>query len=325
MIESYVFDIILITLAIVILLHLYYNNSLFVSACEDKTEHMSIFGSSNNTQNQTNNIQVDSDEYRDPGTKGIERTDSTKPWYSEVNRSVSKSDKNYKLIFDDIYEGKMTSDPIEASSGGEYKTPATFDLNAFTKNTDEKFVDANGNLCTLNESSENMKRYIRDYVLDGNAQCGCAIDKSQSDFTRDEIEAYRETHLEFRDKINGTSAPVEDPVDRMNVVTMHGGIKARGQTIADYYDNVVDTRVSNLNGPGFIMGTSIPKTKCVAPPTIDATSGVPQGYYTGDANAGGKFFMRDNWMYNNENPNNGGFMFDNIRAEDPLMEFNRML
>jgi hypothetical protein len=357
--DSHVFDIILIILAVVILLHLFYNNSLFVSSVRDSNEHMS-----HNKRNATNtDIKMRNDaEYRDNGTRGIDRTKPSKKWYhvankivdnaktkktsKKVNNTKSKktskkvnkyfdneknneknNDKNYDLTFGSDYEGRLTSDPYEVDM---QKHPETMDHKGFDNNNpNEKYEDVNGKSCTLAERSANMKRYIRDYVLDGKSQCECVVDKSKSDFTRNEVDEYRDQQIEFRNKTYGTSAPAVDPVDKMNTITMQGGIKGNNQTIADFYDNIVggshNKRISNLNGPGFIMGSSIPTNKCVEPPHIDTTSGIPQGFYTGSANAGGKYFMRDNWMYNNENPNNGGALFDGIQGEDPMLNIQRML
>jgi len=368
--ESYVFDIILITLAVVILLHLVFNNSLFINpGCRAETM---TDGRLTDRNNGYNGSTYDDGVHRDPMTHGIDRTDDSKKWYHVANKLVTNdtsdvsglslkavddlqqiaddqeqarakakakikgkekekekekekgnSNKSGKtrtdrLVFDDNYEGKLSSDPFDAD---EVKLPATFGPKQ--KYSDEKYVDVNGNVCTTSETDVDVKRYIRDYVLDGKAQCGCVVDKSKSDFTRDEINEYREKQLEFFDKINGTSQPAEDPVDRMNQITLSGGVKANGQTIADYYDKIV--RVSNLNGPGFILGTSVPDYKCVDPPNYDGQSGVPQGYYTGDANANGKYMMRDNWMYSNENPNNGGNFYNGIAGYDPMIDNDRMI
>jgi hypothetical protein len=58
---------------------------------------------------------------------------------------------------------------------------------------------------------------------------------------------------------------------------------------------------------------------------IDANSGIPQGYYTNNANNSGRYMMRDNWMYGGENPNNGGMLFDGIYGDDQMMNYDRMI
>jgi hypothetical protein len=345
--ESYVFDIILITLAIVIILHLVYNNALFANP---KCDNFSNGDSNNDVPNMYGKKTYDDGKYRDPGTFGIDRTNNPNNWYHVANKLVTNtseqaqeqtqgeqsnnSEENLRealneralhnlkgrLVFDDYYEGRLTSDPF---IGDNIKVPSTFGTN--TKYSDEAYTDVYGNVCKVGEENANIKRYIRDYVLDGMAQCGCVVDKSKSDFTRSEVDEYREKQLRFQNKINGTSSPAEDPVDKMNKITLQEGIKANGQAVADFYDDLVDVRVANLNGPGFMMGTSIPNNKCVKPPVFDASSGVPQGYYTQDANAGGKYILRDNWMYNNENPNNGGNIYDGITAYDPMVYDDRMI
>jgi hypothetical protein len=344
--ESYVFDIILITLAIVILLHLAYNNSLLVNSYFNRNECMTNV-SSEDSESKSTSIPYTEGKNREDGTFGLDRTSDPNNWYHVANKLVTneseyvdlvgtppnnlptnpvsrymtnKQGKGGRLVFDDNYEGVLSSDPFDAN---EIKIPSTF--GPITKYTDEKYTDVYGNTCSRNENDLEIKRYIRDFVLDGSAQCGCVVDKSKSEFTRSEVDEYREEALRFHDKINGTSAPTEDPVDRMNQITLKGGIKAKGQTIADFYDNVVGGRVSDLNGPGFIMGPSVPSGRCVKPPVFDNDAGVPQGYYTGTANAGGRYMKRDNWMYSNENPNNGGVFFDGIQASDPFIDNDRML
>jgi hypothetical protein len=333
--ESYVFDIILITLAIVVLLHLVYNNSLFTPRPVNNKhdENMKILNELNNMNHFSK--PYDDGEYRDPGTKGLDRTVETKKWYHVANRleEDNKTEKisgsepgsgSGRLVFGDNYEKKLTSDPIEANIPN---VPVNMQIPDIAPDA-EKIIDVSGNVCSINENSDNMKRYIRDYVLDGNLQCACAVDKSSSEFTRNEVDNYRENQIAFRDKIYGTSDLPLDPVDKMNLITLKGGVGSNGSTVADFYDNIVsnnDYDISNYTDPGFISGTSIPKTKCIKNPTLDVSIGVPQGYYQGTANANGKYMLRDNWMYNNENPNNGGIMFEGIRAEDPMMEYNRIL
>jgi hypothetical protein len=388
--EPYVFDIILITLAVVILLHLLYNNSLLVnSSCDYSNGRENMInipsGKSDNVQN-NNNISSDTETqytegiYRDKNTSGIDRTSDSNNWYHVANKLVTNNDasnslkyidtikksiksesqkesntnssiptnlvsrymnqqkddtkekcKAYskgKLVFDDNYEGLLSSDPFDAD---EIKIRSTFGpktgYSDFSQplRSEETYTDVYGNECTRSENDLEIKRYIRDFVLDGSAQCGCVTDRSKSDFTKTEVDEYREQALRFHDKIYGSSSAAEDPVDRMNKVSLDEGIKAKGQTIADFYDNVVGGRVSNLNGPGFIMGTSVPAGRCVKPPVFDNESGVPQGYYTSDANAGGRYIMRDNWMYSNENPNNGGVFFDGIKGDDPYTDVDRMI
>lgn len=379
--QRYIFDIVLITLAVVVLLHLVFNNSLFASDKND-AEHMRGVSNKSNLNSKSNvNYETvfklkpyDDGEYRDPGTSGLDRTDSTKEWYHVANKlvgsdnsvdsdnkkeedftlfgvtfgnskSASDSDSNSdsdsvdadyaklvdilhsdnsksnnlkterkaikqgRLVIGDNYEGRMTSDPIDA---GQQKRPPTFgDRPRYS----EEVLHA----CIIEDQDAlEMKRYIRDYVLDGKEQCGCVPDKSKSDFTRNEIDEYREKFLQFGNKVNGTSAPAEDPVDRMNMIALQGGIKAEGQTIADFYDNLLLPKsVSPFK--------SFPKATCVDPPTFDPSSGVPQAYYTNNAN-NGSYIMRDNWMYSGENPNNGGMLYDGIFADDQELNYaSRMI
>jgi len=252
----------------------------------------------------------------------------------KVNRSGSYQDyvDRNKLVFADNYEGRLTSDPFDADA--VQVNMSGMNMRGFLGNNPfEAVKDVKGNKCNLDPEMENLKRYIREFVLDGRDQCYCATDPSKSEFTRDEIDRYREQQIGFRDKINGTSRDFEDAVDKMNEVTMTG-IKAKNQSIANFYDSIVENkfdrqlkggyklthRVGNLDGPGFIMGTTIPSDDCVKPPELDLRAAIPTGNYTQTANSGGRFFLRDNFMYTNENPNNGGFDSSGVTGQDPMMD-----
>lgn len=349
-----IFDIVLISFAIVILLHLFYNKSLF----DNKYEHMTI-----------NDLCIDPPctNLHDPipqipDRSGLDETHpDVLPWYHVTNRLLNESEipinkiynkrecesddkvnitvtndnklklckKSYNILFGDNYEGRLTSDPFEA---GIKKVPETFDLDAFDlNNKNELYIDKYGNTCPTNEHTKNMKRYIREYVLDGKQSCECAIDKSKSEFTRDEIDDYRDAQIEFRNKLYGSSAPAEDPVDKMNHIVVDGGIrmiKGTGKKISEFYDDLVTCnyddstkKISNLNGPGFVHGSSLPNSNCVKPPILDMEGTVPTAYHMNGIGQD-RHFVRDNWRYNNENPNNGGVMYNGLRGTDPLSDLN---
>jgi hypothetical protein len=257
----------------------------------------------------------------------------------KMNRSGTFQDfvHQNKLVFADNYEGRLTSDPFDADAVQVNRSG--MNMKGFLGNNPfEAVKDTNGNKCNLDPEAENLKRYIREYVLDGRDQCYCATDPSKSEFTRDEIDRYREQQIEFRDKTYGTSKDFEDPVDKMNIVSLTG-IKAKNQSIANYYDSIVENRfdhqlkgghklthrVGNLDGPGFIMGTTIPSDDCIRPPELDLNSAIPTGSYTQSANSGGRYFLRDNFMYTNENPNNGGRDSTGVMASDPMLDANLII
>jgi hypothetical protein len=308
--QRYVFNIILITLVLVIILHMVYNNSLFaVPQSVNDPEYMKSLGNddldpvscpvisrapgasgpvtSSAPEAKGHDIVIEpkiynDGKYRDAKTRGIDRTNDSKRWYHDVNKLITnESDTNqndipelirkinkhrsvkiktpdaneikisslnktkkYKLTFDDYYNGNLMADPYEIAL---VKKQVNSDQNASANDQDntKDSVDVNGDTCaTFAESDQNIKRYIREYVLDGNTQCECVVDKSKSDFTRNEVDQYREQQIRFGDKINGTSSPAEDPVDKMNQITMQG-IKATGQTIASFYDNIVGNKVTD--------------------------------------------------------------------------------
>lgn len=411
MAQSQIFDIVLIGLAVVILCHLFYNNSLFDTNRNTKNEQEQMqniaFPSINDIYEDVL-CKISTDKYRDDADQvsrdngPLHQTDlEDTPYYHILNQIVpnnsvnsdndynsledkldtqvkesntkecnlqsdadngynrfcnsdptkletlgrrekrnrSGSYKNYvdenKLFFADNYEGRLTSDPFDADAVQVNRSG--LDMKGFLGNNPfEEFKDVKGNKCNLDPESEMLKRYIREYVLDGKDQCYCATDKSKSEFTRDEIDRFREQQIEFGDKINGTSSIPYDAVDKMNDITMNG-IKANKQSIADFYDSIVENvydrkgvtkpsnQVGNLDGVGFIMGTTIPKTDCITPPEFDLNSAIPSGSYTQSANSGGRYFLRDNWRYTNENPNNGGQDAMGVTGSDPFLDSNLII
>ena len=382
----YVFDIILIILAIVVIFHLFYNDVLFTKKCEppppegmasvfwdrqpsaqnatatqldqlsngsdmasnasdmasnasdmasnasdmasnasDVASNASKVASSGSidsaTMNTANNtapvVKVDMDGTpRDYNTKGLDRTDAErKPWYHVANKMESaKTDKkSERLVFGDNYNKFQTSDPYDGGSNSNMRDMAPI------KNVEEVMIDASGNKCNPRKDSPERQRYIRDYVLDGKQQCECVADDTQALFTREDVEEYREKQIQFRDKIMGSSAPAEDPVDRLNKITLSGGIKSQGQTVASFYDDLVMPKYqSKLQAP-------IPSKQCVTNGVFDNSDGVPNIYYTSGANNGKRHVLRDNWMYNGENPNNGGKGVDNIYGDDQDVDYNSMI
>jgi hypothetical protein len=236
--DSSVFNIILITFAIVIVLHIIYNANL-------KKENMQII----------ENNEYSEAKYREPGSSGLDRTANPDNWYHVANKialndkTKKNKHKNKKVIFDDFYEGR-NSDPFDGPFDGPFDDPFNapeIEIPINKKNRkfgkfdydEDIYTDVYGNECTKKQSDFDVKEYIRNNVLNGNNECGCVIDKSKSLFTRNEVDEYREQALQFHNKINGTSAPSEDPVDKINIIALKEGVKANGQTIADFYDNLV--------------------------------------------------------------------------------------
>ena len=82
---------------------------------------------------------------------------------------------------------------------------------------------------------ETTKQYLQQYVLNGRKY---SDSPEPVEASRQEVDDYREKQLHFRDKIFGTSADPFDTVDRMNQITMQGGIQGDGQTIAQVYDRL---------------------------------------------------------------------------------------
>lgn len=228
--DSDVFNIIIITLVVVVLLHIIYNNKNKV----DK-ENMEIIEDNDYTEAS----------YREEGTSGLDRTADKNNWFHVVNKialndnTAKKHKKTKQLIFDDFYKGQLL--PDDDDTDYDYDNDDKY-KEVIRKNANNNmYMDVYGNDTTINNSDLDIKDYIKKYVLNGNNECGCVVDRSKALFTRNEVDEYREQSLRFHDKINGSSAPAEDPVDKFNIISLNEGIKANGQTVADFYDNIVNT------------------------------------------------------------------------------------
>lgn len=374
--DSHIFNIVLITLIIVVVLHFVYNKSLYVS--QNKTlEGMKDTGSlcdnltyddksytDSDTQSSLHNTNdstyskhslknckkkiYDDGEYHDSGTYGIDRTSKDKKWYHVVNRLITNDDADTidtnedkenrksirvlkkhirdnkkrrrkcgdvgRLVFDDIYDGNITNNDYDA----DRHNPPISKRIMHCEGMDADFIDVYGNKCSTVNDSDEIKKYIRENVLDGKEQCGCVVDKSKSNFTRDEVDEYREGYLRFGDKVYGTSAPAIDPVDRTNLITLQGGVRAQGQTIANLYDSLVT--IDKPTTTSFAKSSRLNMQNRNIP-----SSGYSQSFYTGDANNNGRYMKRDAWMYSGEKPTNGGPIFNGIVGNDPMLNEDPMM
>jgi hypothetical protein len=155
-------------------------------------------------------------------SNGLDKTDIQ--WYKVNNRLVTNDGdvSNGNIIFDDNYDGVI-------------KQNNNINLDKRERPINKKKYKNNNRF--------DVKEYIRNNVLNGKSQCYCVSDNSKSEFTRTEVDDYREQQLKFQgEMIYGTSAPAIDPVDKMNIIKMDGGFKGNGQTIADVYDSIVRTK-----------------------------------------------------------------------------------
>ena len=221
-------------------------------------------------------IRID-DDYREEGTCGIDRVRCERlPWYHNTNRIIdqydkidddeiddkslcciktaTKKNKNknkecFEIKFGDYYEGDFPINEPKVNDRQDTKT-----IDSSSKFRYEEYTDIDGKPETQEEQIDWVKRYLRDNVIDGRSGRGkyCVTDKSKSIFKRGEIDEYRNDQIEFRNKIMNTSDPAVDPVDKMNMLTLAGGIKGTGIGIADVYDNLVNTRDGQYGDePGF--------------------------------------------------------------------------
>lgn len=321
-IELSLVDVIIIGLAIAILVHIILNR--YGLATNSDGEGMiglgNLFGSKPRLSKRS---KPDSHNLNRSNGPLHQTKKNNLPYYHVTNKSIDNSsvdstfdldtlDSSNKLVLPDNYDGKL-----------DLKS-ASMDMKGFLENNPfEELVDSKGISRELDQETVDLKRYIREYVLDGRDQCFCATDPSKSNFTRSEIDKYREQQIEFRDKTYQPSDTVNDAVDKMNCMTITG-INAQNQTIADVYDSIVDTRDKTDKDISFFMDSPLPTQSCVSSPAFDLNA-IPTGNYTESSNIGGQSFLRDNWMYTDENPNNGGIDCTNIKASDPMSESNLII
>jgi len=227
-------DLIIIILVMIIA---YYFLSLS-KTCPDTKESMCNF---NREFISGPNDSIEYPQFRDAGTTGLDRTNKKLRWYHVTNRLINQdsciSDKQANLE-----KLKRIVYPDNYNSLDEYTEPKpelcdrkyVCHLDYQNNETNKDFLDL---------QSQMVKKFIRDKVLNGDVQCGCAENKSSAEFSRDEVDNYREKQLHFRDKIMGTSDPVFDPVDKMNEITVRGGIlpsnRYHGHRVADVYDSII--------------------------------------------------------------------------------------
>lgn len=244
--------------------------------------------------------------------------------YNKQKRT--KHNRHKKIVFANNYEGRLT-DPFD-KRGHKTKLDGALDMRGFlgtdpfklTPNDSTNNEEYDG--CNLDNEMADTKRYLREYVLDGKDQCYCVTDPSKSEFTRSEIDAYREQHIEFRDKIGGTSADFVDPVDKMNEISMVG-IKAKNQSIRAFYDSIVENKIDRElkgNPELFSLNMGMPNRS----PYHTRNPQIPSSAYSQASNSGGLYLTRDNWMYTNEATANGGMDVTGLRANDPMVDPNLM-
>lgn len=167
----------------------------------------------------------------------------------------NQDEKNCKIkdiVFNDYYEGGSFNDLLKTDDSIDLdKTDKTnFDKvdDDFCEERDnEKLTTMDGTLCNVKQQTKDLKKYLREVVLDGRDQCFCANDKTKAEFTRTDADNYRESQIRFRNKIWESSAPVADPVDKENEIRLQGGFVGKGETIADVHDSLVHNK-STING-----------------------------------------------------------------------------
>jgi hypothetical protein len=152
-------------------------------------------------------------------SRTFRKTSYPKNWFNTFNKMVSGSD----TVFEGDY--KMENSVKE-------QVPAPYIREAV-------MTDVFGQNLTIREKDKQIKKYIVDKVINRGKEQFREIDKTVAGSSRDEIDEFRNDQLKFNNKINMNSDPELDVVDKMNKITINGGIKT-DLTIAQYYDTLVE-------------------------------------------------------------------------------------
>lgn len=358
--------IIVLTLFIIVLIHLFYsnkNNSTHADISDRYDLENMCDMESDKVKSQKNKLDKLKDKNREDAHNvsrdfGPLQQTSKKdtPYYHILNKIVKNNsvnsdydfskrnkkkknrskNKNKKITFADNYEGTL-ADPFILDDKDLLKDTRLSNSNLKGFLVSDPFKDDSDSIdncdnifeggCSTDLEMMDVKKYLREYVLGGKDQCYCVSDPSKSEFTRDEIDKYREKHIEFRDKIGGTSADFEDPVDKMNEIGITG-IKGNGMSISGYFDSILENDIDRQlkgNPEKYIMNQNTFPNGNNYGMSFNKEPLMHTDFYSQTANTGGKYILRDNWMYSNENPNNGGVDSTGIRGSDPLTDFNLMI
>jgi len=184
----------------------------------------------------------DDNVYRDSDTFGISNMSKTKPWWHVAAKLEGKQKRNKVTIYDN-YTGEQNEE-----SNNNIK---------LIRNNDNLFTDVDGNIMSANQSAKDVKEYIKNVVLNGQADCYCVDDKNPFDNKKeqDNIENFREKQLDFNSKIYGSSNPYMDEVDKINIFNLDNNTNKylEKKTIADIHDKII----GNATTLNIIMNNNI--------------------------------------------------------------------
>jgi hypothetical protein len=165
------------------------------------------------------------------------------------NSSKRKNIKN--IVLNDYYEGGSFNDLLKTNDSIDLdkvdRSNFSNSIDICEERDNEKMTNMDGTVCDIKQNTKDLKKYIRDVVLDGRDDCYCATDKTKAEFTRVDADKYREGQIRFRDKILNPSNPIADPVDKENEIRLQGGIIGNGETIADVHDSMLHNKAT-ING-----------------------------------------------------------------------------
>lgn len=238
---SLLLDILLIILVVAILTHLYQNNALFME-CDESTHHnRETF---NSVYENIDQFMTNISENKLLGKIGVaDSADQNRKAISEPHDRLNYSDAVLKKILDSVAQNRVDEHGRRVSQKIEEPYPsveenAPADLDQPTRIEMTSYDNYKADL-PVPSGTENTKRYLRNYVLNGRKYCdGSSYDENRNTFARKDIDSYREKQLEFRDMVYGTSMNADDAVDQMALIALEGGFDPNGQTISNVYDRM---------------------------------------------------------------------------------------
>lgn len=314
---------ILIALLVIIIFQLLFGSS------KCKSEHMNIVDESENQKAKQNTAE----EVKSNTEVPYEAPSELLSLESSFGSASQNSDNSGSTASFDSSEGDedsdnevtvISSEPEEVSQDSQDSSVTPMDSDELTQDVTASDIvktkegDAkphfNKGGCMIEQTSVDMDRYVKNMLMRELPHCGSEeSDDSSADSEENQmsgpdheinekpkasnvdIEGYYADHLNFYDKVNGSSKDEPDMVDKVNEFTMGSG--KCGVKIQDVYDKM----------------TTGDTAECVKKSNYDRVNALPL-YKTKVAN--GNMYSDDMWRYENEKVSNGGNFYGSVAPSD---------
>ena len=157
--------------------------------------------------------------------------------------------------------------------------------------------------CMVNGMDINNDRYVREFVLGGKYNCTPDVQ-----YTREDTQKYQDDFFKFNERINFSTNQDVTHVDKLNETN---------NDISGFFGKKMSDVYNELTGVCQEKKDKCVNKNCLIPPTIDTF--LKGGSYSSEGS-----FKKYNYMYEDDNENNGGKFYDNIEASDDEFESSMM-